>query len=292
MRYKGSVYRPPSEARSYLIQVTYGCTHNKCRFCSMYREKPFRIREMSEIIEDLNMAREYFSRIDRVFLCDGDALCLSNERLLEIIGKVFDILPEVQRISMYGSPADVLKKTHQELVELKEAGIEFIYIGAESGSDKVLKNIEKGATRSKIIEAVRKIEAAGIKASVTFISGLGGKADWKEHAIETGSMISEMGASYVGVLTLLLEPTAPMYKDVQDGSFQLLTPEEVVMETRLMMENINIPKDKPCVFRSNHASNYVTLRGDLPQDKEKFLQQLKIASENLGLLKDERFRAL
>ena len=171
-------------------------------------------------------------------------------------------------------------------------GVEFIYIGAESGSDEVLKNIEKGATRQEIIEAVKKIEKSGIKASVTFISGLGGKKHWKEHAVETGTMISEMGASYVGVLTLLLEESAPMYKDVLDGSFQLLSPEEVVLESLLMMENINVPEDKPCVFRSNHASNYVTLRGDLPKDKGKFLKQLKKASENLNLLKDERFRAL
>ncbi len=292
MRYKGSVYRPPSEARSYLVQVTYGCTHNKCKFCSMYRDKPFKIREMSEIVEDLHMARSYFSRVDRVFLCDGDALILSNDRLKEIIGHVYKILPEVQRISMYGSPKDVLLKSHEELVELREHGVEFIYIGAESGSDKVLANIEKGATRAEIIEAVKKIEASGIKASVTFISGLGGKDNWREHAIETGTMISEMGASYVGVLTLLLEETAPLYQDVLDGTFKLLSAEEVVHETLLMMENINVSEDSPCVFRSNHASNYVSLRGDLPKDKEKFLKQLKTASENLHLLKDERFRAL
>ena len=201
-------------------------------------------------------------------------------------------MPEVSRVSMYGSPKDVLNKRDEELLELKKKGVEFIYIGAESGSDEVLKNIEKGATRQEIIEAVKKIEKSGIKASVTFISGLGGKKHWKEHAVETGTMISEMGASYVGVLTLLLEESAPMYKDVLDGSFQLLSPEEVVLESLLMMENINVPEDKPCVFRSNHASNYVTLRGDLPKDKRKFLKQLKKASENLNLLKDERFRAL
>ena len=292
MRYKGSIYRPPSEARSYLLQVTLGCAHNRCRFCSMYREKPFRIRPVEEVIEDLHMAREYFKYIDRVFLCDGDALCLPNDKLVYIIEKVFEILPEVSRVSMYGSPKDVLNKRDEELLELKKKDIEFIYIGAESGSDEVLKNIEKGATRQEIIEAVKKIEKSGIKASVTFISGLGGKKHWKEHAVETGTMISEMGASYVGVLTLLLEESAPMYKDVLDGSFQLLSPEEVVLESLLMMENINVPEDKPCVFRSNHASNYVTLRGDLPKDKGKFLKQLKKASENLNLLKDERFRAL
>ena len=206
----------------------------------MYREKPFRIRPVEEVIEDLHMAREYFKYIYRVFLCDGDALCLPNDKLVYIIEKVFEILPEVSRVSMYGSPKDVLNKRDEELLELKKKGVEFIYIGAESGSDEVLKNIEKGATRQEIIEAVKKIEKSGIKASVTFISGLGGKKHWKEHAVETGTMISEMGASYVGVLTLLLEESAPMYKDVLDGSFQLLSPEEVVLESLLMMENIKL----------------------------------------------------
>ena len=269
-----------------------GCTHNECTFCSMYREKPFRVRDVKEVVEDLHMARRYYSYVDRVFLCDGDALCLSNEKLLYIMSKIFEILPEVSRISTYGAPKDVLNKTHEELVELREAGLEFIYIGAESGSDIILKDIKKGATRAEIIEAVQKIEAAGIKASVTFISGLGGRAKWREHAIETGTMISELGASYVGLLTLLLEPTAPLYKDVQDGKFEILTAEEVVEETMLLMEHVNVPADKPCVFRANHASNYVVLRGNLPNDKERFMAQLKAASENSSLLKDERFRAL
>lgn len=292
MRYEGDIYRPPSEARSYLLQVTMGCTHNQCTFCSMYREKPFRIREMDEVIEDLHMARNYYPHIRRVFLCDGDALCLSNEKLIFIMDKIHEILPETERISLYGAPKDVLKKTPEELVELKEAGLEFIYIGAESGSDIVLKDIKKGATREEIIEAVQKIEASGIKASVTFISGLGGRKNWREHAVCTGSMISEMGASYVGLLTLLLEPSAPMYREVQEGKVKLLTPEEVVEETLLLMENVNVSEDKPCVFRSNHASNYVVLRGDLPKDKERFIKQLKDAMSDRSLLRDERFRAL
>lgn len=291
MRYEGDIYRPPSEARSYLLQVTMGCTHNECTFCHMYRNKPFKIRDVEEVIEDLYMAKEYYPHINRVFLCDGDALCLPTERLLYIMEKVHELLPDTERINMYASPRDVLNKTHEELLALREAGLEFIYIGAESGSDIVLKDIKKGATRAQIIEAVQKIEKAGIKASVTFISGLGGKKNWREHAIETGTMISEMGASYVGVLTLLLDPKAPMYKDLQEGRMKLLTPLEIVEETLLMMQNINVPKETPCVFRSNHATNYVTLRGDLPADKEKFIEQLKVALKHPEMLKDERFRA-
>lgn len=291
MRYEGAIWRPPSEARSYLLQVTMGCTHNECTFCSMYRDKPFRVRNVEEVIEDLHMARRAYSYIDRVFLCDGDALCLSNEKLLYIISKIYEILPEVSRVSTYGAPADVLKKSHEELVALREAGLEFVYIGAESGSDIVLKDIKKGATRTEIIEAVQKIEAAGLKASVTFISGLGGKKNWREHAVETGTMISQLGASYVGVLTLLLDPSAPMYKDLMDGTFELLSAEEVVEETMLMMEHINVPEDRPCVFRMNHATNYVALKGNLPADKERFMAQLEYASKHQETFRDERFRA-
>lgn len=291
MRYEGQIWRPPSEARSYLLQVTMGCTHNECTFCSMYRDKPFRVRDIDEVIEDLHMARRYYQYIDKVFLCDGDALCLSNEKLLYIISKIYEILPEVSRVSTYGAPKDVLSKTDEELIALKEAGLEFVYIGAESGSDIVLKDIKKGATRAEIIEAVQKIERAGLKASVTFISGLGGRKNWREHAVETGTMISQLGASYVGVLTLLLDPSAPMYKDLMDGTFELLTAEEVVEETMLMMENIDVPKDKPCVFRMNHATNYVALKGNLPEDKDMFMAQLDYASKHQEVFRDERFRA-
>lgn len=291
MRYEGNIWRPPSEARSYLLQVTMGCTHNQCTFCSMYRDKPFRIRDEKEVIEDLHMAREAFPYVERVFFCDGDALCLPTEKLLRLMRKTKEILPEVKRINMYGAPRDVLNKTPEDLKLLRDAGLEFIYIGAESGSDIVLERIKKGATRQEIIQAVQKIEAAGIKASVTFIAGLGGRELWKEHARETGTMIGEMGASYVGVLTLLLDPEAPLYEDLKAGRFQLLTAEEAVSETLEMVENIHMKPGSSCVFRSNHATNYVTLKGNLPEDRERFIEQLKYALEHPQLFRDERLRA-
>jgi len=165
-----------------------------------------------------------------------------------------------------------------------------IYIGAESGSEEVLKRICKGATRSEIIEAVKKVEKCGIESSVTFISGLGGRELWKEHAIESGTMISEMQPSYVGLLTLMTEPGAPLTEDIKQGKFQIPTAEEAVAETILMLQNINV--EKTCVFRSNHASNYFSLRGNFPEDKERMIAQGMQALQNTGLLKDERFRAL
>lgn len=290
MRYEGSIYRPPSEAHSLLIQATIGCAHNKCTFCSMFRDKAFRVRPLTEVLEDLQAARKTYRAVDKIFLCDGDALCLTNEALLIILDRIRQLFPECQRVSVYGSPQDVLRKTPEELKLLGAAGMEMIYIGAESGNPEVLSSICKGATREEIILAVQKIEEAGIMASVTFISGMGGQERWRKHAIDTGTMISEMEPSYVGLLTLMTEPSAPLFADIQEGRFQLLSGEEVLAETHLMLENINV--SKTCVFRSNHASNYLSLKGDLPQDKEKMMVQLRTAMQNIGMLKDERFRML
>ncbi len=173
---------------------------------------------------------------------------------------------------------------------LREHGLTMVYIGAESGSDRVLEMCHKGETRRQLIDAVKRIEKVGIKASVTFISGLAGKDGWEDHAIQTGTMITEMNASYVSLLTLLVDPQAPMYDDIQSGRLKLLTPQEVLAETHLMLENAN--PEKTCVFRSNHASNYLSLKGDLPQDRDRFLAQIENAMKNTGMLKDERFRLL
>ena len=165
-----------------------------------------------------------------------------------------------------------------------------VYIGAESGSDRILKKIQKGETAAELIRAVHMIEESGIKASVTFISGIAGKEGWREHAVETGRMISEMNASYVALLTLMLDPRAPIMQEIERGELELLSPEEVMAETYLMMEHMN--PTKPVVFRSNHASNYLSLKGTLAADKEKMMSMLKRAMEDTGMLKDERFRML
>lgn len=290
MRYEGDIYRPPSEAYSLLIQVTIGCSHNKCTFCSMFKDKKFRVREVSEVLEDLEMARKTYRRVDKIFLCDGDALCLANSKLVVILDKIKALFPECKRVGIYGSAKDILRKTPEELKELYEKGIGIVYLGAESGSQKVLDDICKGVTCEQMIEAVHKIENSGMKASVTFISGLAGKAGWEEHAMETGRMISQMNASYVSLLTLMLDPRAPISRQIESGELQLLSAEEVVAETYLMLKHAQPSKE--CIFRSNHASNYVSLRGDLPADKQRMMAQLQRAMEDKGLLKDERFRML
>ena len=290
MIYEGNIYRPPSEAYSLLVQVTIGCSHNSCTFCNMYIDKIFRVRSEEEVFDDLQDARETYPYVERVFLCDGDALCLSTDRLIRILDKIYTLFPECRRVNVYGNTIDVLAKTPEELSMLAKHGLKMVYLGAESGDPEVLKAIRKGSTREEIIKAVQMLETADIRTSVTFISGLAGKAGWRDHAVNTGTMITEMGASYVALLTLMLDPRTEIARQIREGEFELLSPEEVIAETYLMLENAD-PKT-PCVFRSNHASNYLSLRGNLPDDKERMLAQLKNAMENSGMLKDERFRML
>jgi len=256
----------------------------------MFKDKKFRVRDVKEVLTDLDMARRHYKRVERIFLADGDVLVLSADKLLAILDYIEKLFPECERVSIYGSPQDVLRKTDEELSTLFEKGVKIIYIGAESGSDKVLADVRKGADRDEIITAVKRIETSGIKASVTFISGLGGRKDWREHAVETGTMISRMEPSYVGLLTLMVEKSAPLYADVKSGSFHLLSPEEIVAETVLLLTNVDVKKK--CVFRSNHASNYISLKGDLPVDKDKMIGQLEYALKNSKALKEEWLRML
>ena len=290
MRYVGDIYRPPSEAYSLLVQVTIGCSHNKCTFCNMFKEKQFKVRNPEEVLEDLAWARSHYSRVERIFLCDGDALCLANHKLIRILDYIRENFPECGRVTTYGRATDALRKTDEELRELREHGMTMVYLGAESGSARVLEMVNKGETREQLIQGVKRLENAGIKTSVTFISGLAGPDMWEEHAIETGKMIAEMNASYVSLLTLMLQPPAPMLEDYRSGKFKLLSPEEVLAETCLMLKYAK--PSKPCVFRSNNASNYVSLRGNLPADNENMIASLKRCMEDRGLLKDERFRML
>ena len=290
MRYVGDIYRPPSEAYSLLVQVTIGCSHNKCTFCNMFKEKQFKVRNPEEVLEDLAWARSHYSRVERIFLCDGDALCLANHKLIRILDYIRENFPECGRVTTYGRATDALRKTDEELRELREHGMTMVYLGAESGSARVLEMVNKGETREQLIQGVKRLENAGIKTSVTFISGLAGPDMWEEHAIETGKMIAEMNASYVSLLTLMLQPPAPMLEDYRSGKFKLLSPEEVLAETCLMLKYAK--PSKPCVFRSNHASNYVSLRGNLPADNENMIASLKRCMEDRGLLKDERLRML
>ena len=283
MRYEGAVYRPPSEAYSLIIQATIGCSHNKCTFCNMYKEKRFRMRSLTEIIEDLEMARKSYRHIKRIFLADGDALALKTDYLKQILIKIRELFPECERVGIYSAPKDILRKTKEELKELHELGLGIAYLGIESGSEQILKTINKGVTSEHMIEAGKKMVESGIKLSVTLISGLGGQELWEEHAIESARVVNEINPHYLGLLTLMVEPEVEMYQDIRSGKLKLLTPEQVMLETQLLIENLNV---KGCVFRSNHASNYIPLEGTLPQDKERLLNQIKGALQRGGFKSD------
>lgn len=278
MRYEGTVYRPPSEASSLIIQLTIGCARNTCTFCAMYKDKTFRVRELNEVVEDLQMARQYYRKglVKRIFLADGDALIVKTADLLFILAKCKEIFPEVERISVYGAPKDIIYKTPGELKELKAAGLDLVYMGIESGDDTVLREVQKGVTAAEMIEAGKKVRAAGMDLSVTLISGLGGRKHLWNHALNSAKVISEIQPEFVGFLTLMIEPGTPMYDQLQAGQIELLYPEEVLEEMKLFIENVD---SDGTVFRSNHASNYIALGGTLNKDKPRLLDQIEKAGK-------------
>lgn len=290
MRYEGAVFRPPSEAYSLIIQATIGCAHNRCTFCAMYKDERFRIRELGEIIQDLKMARASYKRVDRIFLADGDALSIPFPKLVEILVKIKEIFPECERVGIYATPKDILRKSLEELRELNKLGLGILYMGLETGSDEILKEINKGVTVQQAIDAGQKAVASGIELSITVISGLGGRKNWQEHAIKTGEVLSAINPHYVGLLTLMLVEGTEMKRQVDQGEMELLTPEEVMLETKLMLENMEVTN---CIFRSNHASNYVSLRGTLPQDKNNLIHTIKRILIDGGFnYKKEKYRGL
>ncbi|MBZ9624992.1 radical SAM protein [Clostridium sp. FP2] len=289
MRYEGVVYRPPSEAHSLIVQVTIGCSHNGCSFCGMYKEKKFRIRDLKEIIEDLEQAKLNYGLIKKIFLGDGDALVLETNKLKSVLSKIRELFPECERVGIYGTSNDILLKSLDELRELKEFGLGIVYLGVESGSNEILKSINKGVTAGEMIMAGRKVKESGIKLSATLISGIGGRAKIREHAIESAKLISAINPDYLGLLTLMLESGTPIYEDAQKGVFHILTPEEIMYETREFLQNVEVDG---CVFRSNHASNYMALSGILPGDKNQLLQDIDLALKGEYRYKQEEYRRL
>lgn len=289
LRYEGAVYRPPSEARSLIIQATLGCSHNKCTFCSMYKDKPFRARAFEDVENDLRYARSMYSHVRRIFLADGDALILSFEKLSRILLCIKELFPECGRVGIYGTSKSINIKTLEELVELKKLGLGIIYLGLESGNEEILRRIKKGETAEDIVRAGKKVKESGILLSVTAISGLGSQELKDEHAVDTAKAFSAMKPDFIGFLALMVEREAELYKDVLNGNFKLLTPIEIVEEMILFLKNID---SEGSVFRSNHASNYFSLYGDLNKDIPSMLSELEEVLKDDALLKAECFRRL
>jgi radical SAM superfamily enzyme YgiQ (UPF0313 family) len=275
MRYHGTVIRPPSEANSFILQVTYGCSHNKCTFCGTYLDKPFRTRPESEVLEDIELARRLRPDTRRVFLADGNALVLSTSRLVSILDELAAGLSLLERVGIYANARDLLGKSESDLRLLCKKGLGIVYLGLESGSDEVLHRVHKGATAAEMIQAVQKTRSAGIRTSVIAILGIGGSEFSSVHAEETGRAVSAMDPDYFSMLTLMLVPGTELYGQWQGGAFQLLDPEAMLLELRQAILHLNGLSH--CVFRTNHASNFLPLAGTLPQDKKQLLATLDAA---------------
>jgi radical SAM superfamily enzyme YgiQ (UPF0313 family) len=289
MHYEGMIMRPPSEANSILLQITVGCSHNKCTFCGAYKGERFKIKSDEIIFQDIAFAGEYCRRQRRVFLCDGDALIIPQKRLLPILKGIEKALPWVTRVGVYANTKSIQMKTVDELKELKAHGLGIAYMGLESGDDVTLKQIKKGATVEKMVKMGRKIREAGIKLSITVLLGLAGKDRSMIHARETGKVLSAIDPEYVGALSLMLVPGTPLYEAYEAGIFQLLEPDEMLRELRHMIEHTHLSKG---LFHANHASNYLPIKARMPKDKEKTLFQIDQALSGKIALKPEWMRAL
>lgn len=288
IQYEGRVFRPPSEAYSLIVQVTIGCSHNKCTFCDMYKEKQFRVRKLEEVKADFDAARAQYHKVERIFLADGDALMCRTAHMAEILRYIKQVFPECERVTSYGSPSSILCKTQEELNELSALGLSMIYLGLESGSDEVLRRVNKGETADEIVRAGLMIKAAGMKLSVTCIAGLGSLELSETHAIQTAEALSRMKPEYIGLLTLLFELETPLMRDWKEGRFYLMNPVEIAHETLILLEHIDA---EGSVFRANHASNYVNLAGTLNCDRETMIGRLRQALEGKINFKSEEFRA-
>jgi radical SAM superfamily enzyme YgiQ (UPF0313 family) len=294
MDYVGRIFRPPSEAHSLLLQVTIGCSHNRCVYCDMYRDKQFRPKSYGLIEADLReaaaMARRGL-RSDRVFLCDGDALILSRRKLLEILAGIREHLPWVTRVGTYGDTRSVGRKSIEELTQLREAGLSIVYHGMESGDEEVLTMIDKGGVRAELITTASKLRAAGITHSVIVLLGIGGVALSEQHARNTAITLGEMDPPYVGALTTTIVPGTPLADMAARGEFELPSKFRMLEELRELVARSEFSN---CRFSSNHASNYLPLRGQLPRDRAAMLAVLDevIARGDERLLKPERLRGL
>ncbi len=290
MKYEGMVIRPPSEAGSLLLQVTVGCSHNKCTFCGTYSGEKFRIKTFEEIEEDILEASEY-GRIERVFLCDGDVLIMPMRKLVPVLESLNSNIEGLERIGLYANAKSVLRKTPEELVTLRNLGVKIAYLGLETGNDDILEKINKGVNSRQMVEAAGRIKEAGITLSVTVLLGIGGKEKSSEHALDTAHVLTEMDPDYVGALTVMVIPGTPLYEDQMAGRFELPDKFGFLEELKTMIAESDFTN---CFFTSNHASNYLPVRAGMPQEKDKTvaLIQRVIQSSNRDILRPEYLRGL
>jgi len=292
MRYEGNIFRPFSEANSYLLQCTIGCSHNKCTFCGMYKDRKYRVRDLEEIKTDIQTAKEYYGDLEKVFLCDGDAVDIETGMLLEILKELYSAFPSLRHVGSYVGPKSTLRKTLSELHELRAAGFTKAYLGVETGDDKLLAEINKGVTAAEMLHAGKNLVEAGINLSSMVLLGIAGKGPRsREHAIETARITNEMKPQYLVALTYTPVPNTALFQKVQSGEFALPDPFETLEEMKLMFENITIDNLK---FVGAHASNYLPVSGMLQRDREKMLDTVNrvLESKDMSALRSEQMRGL
>ena len=279
MRYEGDIYRPPGEWKSYLLQATVGCSNNTCTFCNMYRDKKFHIRPMEDILEDIRMAKAYYGDVRRVFLCDGDAIIMKTQDLLTILDALYAAFPSLEKVTTYAGPRSTLTKSPEDLKLLREHGLARAYLGVETGCDALLKKVKKGVDAQQMLEAGLRLREAGMDLWVMILLGLAGRGEEAEerHILDTAAMMNQMKPRHLSALTLSLYPGTELYEDCQADRFQPVTPMDTLREARLLIEKLEVD---PLHFTCDHASNYVPLKGSLPEDRERFLAQLDRALES------------
>lgn len=290
MEYDMPLFRPPSEAYSLILQATLGCSHNRCLFCGMYKMKKFRIRRFEDFEKDAIECARLAPDTQRIFLADGDALAIKTDQLIRILKLLYSKFPALERVTAYANPSNLLRKRLEELRELRGHGLDILYLGVESGNEEILAKIDKGATRAEILESGRKALDAGFPLSVTVILGLGGRKYSERHIIDTASLCSEMNPTYLSALTLMLGPLESFYKKAIGADFEFVDKLGMLRELRLLVDRL---ETENCVFRTNHASNYLPLKGVLSRDRDKMLAAIDRALQNPEeYLRPEFLRAL
>lgn len=287
--YEGRIFRPPSEANSLIIQVTVGCSHNACTFCNMYKEKSFRIKPIEKVLADINQIPSIYEKVKKIFIADGDALVIPISYWEKLIDALRSKFLRVERISCYASPKSVLDKRDQELARLKGLGIDIVYMGLESGSDRILKKIRKDVTSKEMIQAGLKLKSAGIRQSITVILGLGGRELSTIHIEDTAKVLNLMDPEYLGLLTLIIEEDMPIFEEVKSGDFSPLNEKEALLELRNLIDKLSLSN---CILRSNHASNYIAIKGTLPNDKVGLVEKLDMSLINNVYNRTHKYRTL
>lgn len=289
IEYDPPVYRPPGEWRSFLVQATIGCSHNGCTFCGMYKGKKFRIRSMDDIIGDIREAAAFYNQYEKVFLCDGDAIVMKTEDLLEIIGEIKKDFPHCRLISTYAGPRSTLSKTPEELKILHEAGLGRAYLGIETGMEALLKSTNKGVSRAEMLEAGLRLRNAGIDLWGIILIGLGGKPLSMENARETAKLINEMQPNHLSAMNYTPVEGTKLGNQALRGEFQVLSAKESLMETAELIRNLEV---SGMHFTSDHASNYLPLKGTLNEDRDKLLRLIDGAIGGTVAVRSEQSRGL